>query len=91
MPIYRKKPVKIEARQWLPDNPLAAGDVVGWLSANGHDVEIQEDFLEPGKKLAIRTLEGEITASPGDWVIQGVRGEFYPCKPDIFDATYEAV
>ena len=41
--------------------------------------------------LRIRTLEGEMRAEQGDWIIRGVQGEFYPCKPDIFDATYEAV
>lgn len=40
-------------------------------------------------KIVIETLEGDITASLGDWIIKGVKGEFYPCKPDIFDATYE--
>ena len=39
--------------------------------------------------VVITTLEGEMTASPGDWIIKGVKGEFYPCKPDIFEATYE--
>ena len=40
--------------------------------------------------VVISTLEGDLTASPGDWIIRGVKGEFYPCKPDIFEATYEA-
>jgi hypothetical protein len=39
--------------------------------------------------VVIATLEGDMTASPGDWIIKGVKGEFYPCKPDIFEATYE--
>ena len=43
------------------------------------------------ERYPIQTLEGVIYASPGDWVIKGVNGEFYPCKPDIFDKTYEAV
>ena len=49
------------------------------------------DWLETGADLAINTLEGTMTASPGDWIIRGVAGEFYACKPDIFEATYEAV
>lgn len=46
-------------------------------------------FNDAAEKISIDTLEGVITASPGDWVIRGVQGEFYPCKPDIFAATYE--
>jgi hypothetical protein len=47
------------------------------------------DWSLDGPSLALDTLEGTMTASPGDWIIRGVQGEFYPCKPDIFDATYE--
>ena len=47
------------------------------------------DYTDERPAIAIDTLEGTITASPGDWIIRGVQGEFYPCKPDIFDATYE--
>jgi hypothetical protein len=48
-------------------------------------------FVHRGKaeQMTIRTLEGDMTAMPGDWIIQGVKGEIYPCKPDIFDATYD--
>ena len=81
---YRKKPVVVEAMQWEPENLLQARLVVGWLKAVG------ADFHHPdGYRLAIRTLEGEMLVSPGDMVIKGVQGEFYPCKPDIFAATYE--
>lgn len=48
-------------------------------------------FDAPGPCILIDTLEGQVRADPGDWIIRGVKGEFYPCKPDIFDATYEAV
>jgi hypothetical protein len=44
-----------------------------------------------GEDLLIPTLEGDMLAVPGDWIIRGIKGEFYPCKPDIFEATYEAV
>lgn len=47
-------------------------------------------FSDAPEKISIDTLEGVITASPGDWIIRGVQGEFYPCKPDIFAATYES-
>jgi len=77
---WRKKPVTIEAIQWTPENKDEA-----------------LDFLLHGKcgyrlidgELFIFTLEGEHHVSPGDWIIKGVKGEFYPCKPDIFAATYE--
>lgn len=87
---FRKKPVVIEARQWLPGDPEKAGDVIGWLMAAGADHKIVSGL---GAKcvLGLRTLEGVMEASPGDYVIRGVQGEFYPCKPDIFEATYEPV
>jgi hypothetical protein len=50
---------------------------------------VKEDFIGDG--IEIHTLEGTMTASKGDWIIKGVSGEFYPCKPDIFEKTYEAV
>jgi hypothetical protein len=80
---YRKKPVVIEAVQWQ------GGDADGIISWVGQQ---QIRFAGTGdSKLVIDTLEGPITASVGDWIIKGVKGEFYPCKPDIFDATYELV
>jgi NTP pyrophosphatase (non-canonical NTP hydrolase) len=86
---YRKRPVVIDAIQWQ-GTAAAAVPIINWIltgagSARYHD---EEDDL-PG--IAIDTLEGTVTASPGDWIIRGVRGEFYPCKPDIFAATYEPV
>jgi hypothetical protein len=61
-----------------------AGPIIDWvLGLNGTATYGDEPSLR------IRTLEGVMTASPGDWVIRGVAGEFYPCKPDIFSATYE--
>ncbi len=78
---FRKKPVVIEAIQWTGDNYLAVNE---WCQG-----AIPRDVLRD--TLQIRTLEGVMTARVGDWVIRGVSGEFYPCKPDIFAATYEAV
>lgn len=87
---FRKKPVIIDAKRWDPSDLGNAGTVVGWLMGHGCD------FHHPSGSggtttLAIRTLEGEMLAQPGDWIIRGVQGEFYPCKPEIFDATYEPV
>lgn len=82
---YRKKPVVITAFQ-LPARGVDVGDDFHeWCAAMGFtEFESGRD-----ETLIIRTLEGEMTAQPGDWIIKGVKGEFYPCKPDIFAATYE--
>jgi len=86
MALYRKKPVVIEALHW--DGTVSAATmVIDWMLALGGTARYHDDDLPPS--LHIDTLEGTMTAAPGDWVIQGVKGEFYPCKPDIFDATYE--
>jgi hypothetical protein len=82
MPKFRKKPVVIEAVQFRSgeqDYRFAADEAAG-------NVRYPEDGT-----MLIRTLEGEMCARSGDWVIRGVKGELYPCKPDIFAATYEAV
>jgi hypothetical protein len=77
---YRKKPVVIEAMQLTSNDALAAA--ITWCGGRPWMVD-----MEPG--VQIKTLEGIMYASPGDWIIKGVKGEFYPCKPDIFEATYE--
>jgi hypothetical protein len=81
MPQFQKKPVVIEARQWIDGNGFHLAD---WCGGR------VDTSAEPSK-IVIPTLEGDITASHGDWIIRGVQGEFYPCKPDIFEATYEPV
>lgn len=80
MPSFRKKPVVIEAVQYVPATPerelLAMLEgCVGWHMTD--------------EGIVIPTLEGDHLARPGDWIIRGVKGELYPCKPDIFQATYE--
>ena len=78
MPKFRKKPIVIEARRFLStDNPK---ELAKWCGGT----HIMEGIVIP-------TLEGDHLADWGDWIIQGVAGEFYPCKPDIFEATYEEV
>ena len=85
MSTYRKKPVEVEALQWRGMNHE---EVRAFL---GDDYVALSSKANPrGKsKIMIRTLEGAIYADVGDWIIRGVQGEHYPCKPDIFEATYE--
>lgn len=78
---FRKKPVEIDAVIFLGVIPHE-GALMRLLE--GHSYRLING-------LHIKTLEGWITASPGDWIIKGVAGEIYPCKPEIFNATYEAV
>lgn len=80
---FRKKPVVIEAIQWTGFN---CDDVIIFMP-----IEVCAQPMIYGDEVRIKTLEGVMTASPGDWIIKGVKGEFYPCKPDIFEATYERV
>ena len=97
---YRKKPVVIDAVRWTGTN---AEEVIAFI-ADGHENfdHLPRDSNDPHihqgighcpseGTLDIPTLEGTMTARAGDWIIKGVKGEFYPCKPDIFAATYDAV
>lgn len=84
---FRKKPVEIEAMQF-GGTLESANRVLAWIGAHGADAS-RTDRSNPEAGLLIKTLEGEMLASPGDYVIRGVKGEFYPCKPDIFAATYD--
>lgn len=86
---FRKQPVVINAWQWdesLATKKKLAALGMRWCRHNGH-----VDHPDLCKDLSISTLEGAMRVEPGDWIIKGVAGEFYPCKPDIFAATYEAV
>ena len=85
---FRKKPVVIEAFQVPP-----ADDTTKWLPPSWLVSAILGGGVTPldGGGLDIHTLEGVMRADVGDWLIQGVKGELYPCKPDIFAATYEPV
>lgn len=95
---FRKKPVEIEAMQW-DGTAEGATPVIDWILQNGGTADYR--CSDPKRCavndgdcphwIAIRTLEGTMNTSLRDWVIRGVQGEFYPCKPDIFAATYEPV
>jgi hypothetical protein len=84
---FRKKPVVIEAWPNEPHPPMAVTCPAWLLTAIGGGTVTQGGH----GRLVIQTLEGQMVANVGDWIIQGVKGELYPCKPDIFAATYEAV
>jgi hypothetical protein len=80
---YRKKPVVIEAYMFA-GGKQEPGFPAGWITC-------QYSISDDGEFLSIQTLEGIMKADKGDFIIKGVNGEFYPCKPDIFEKTYEAV
>lgn len=83
---YRKKPVVIEVFR------LIKGEIIPqWFIEEWHAGNISLIGNEDGMSADINTLEGIMHASPGDYIIKGVHGELYPCKPDIFEATYEKV
>lgn len=87
---FRNKPVEIEAIQYTGKNDF---EISKW----SNNLVYPSPVLEPsegnlsGSYLQVKTLEGVITATPGDWIIKGIKGEFYPCKPDIFEQTYDKV
>lgn len=90
---YRKKPIVVDAFQWTGDemqkeDPIWAVDAI----KNGDIWFCVDPFGNGGvTHMAIRTLEGVMEARFDDYIIKGIKGEIYPCKPDIFEATYEAV
>lgn len=100
MPQFRKKPIVIEAFQLTDETRTDNRDWPEWLNRawNANETEVgsvapfRDGMTDIGTgALAIHTLEGTHRCDIGDWIIQGVKGELYPCKPDIFAATYEAV
>ncbi len=76
---YRKKPVVVEAMQYTGDNGADVCLFVGYADRNEKN------------QFVISTLEGRMLADVGDFIIKGIQGEFYPCKPDIFEQTYELI
>lgn len=80
----RKKPVEVQAYRYDGTNST---DIIRWTATSGNEEQWAYETL--AGELVIRTLEGDHVAAPGDWVMRGVEGEFYPCKPSIFAATYD--
>lgn len=81
---FRKKPVVIDAIQYTGDNVT---ECLNFIKRTNQSLPTYIDT----STFIIKTLEGAMTVCKGDWIIRGVQGEFYPCKPDIFDQTYELV
>lgn len=85
---YRKKPVEIEAIQWTGDN---IGDIIEFCNDKAN-VDVQRiTSTRATAKIVIHTPEGDMNASIGDFIIRGIKGEYYPCKPDIFHETYDPI
>lgn len=78
---FVKKPVQVKAIQWTGDN---YEELVDFVSRAMFPLPFDDEVI-------IETLEGAVVANKGDWIIRGVNGELYPCKPDIFEKTYEEV
>lgn len=107
MGVYRKKPVEIEARQFPTNGTASeAHAIYQWIESNTAYGSFEPMAVIEGRmawpkdgvsidprdgRMIIATLEGGHWVDPGDWIIKGIQGEFYPCKPDIFEATYEKV
>lgn len=88
---FRKKPVVVEARR-VPSGPVESMDsAMAWGELMMFLPSKASWCIADDLGVDIDTLEGRMHASPGDWIIRGVKGEYYPCKPDIFEQTYEAV
>lgn len=96
MPMYKKKPVIVEAKQLIDDDRTLV-EIEEWITGedlstlHGVAVSTIRSWIREHGGYPINTLEGKMIASFGDYIIKGVQGEFYPCKPDIFHQTYELV
>ena len=92
---FRKKPVVIDAIQWPADieareeEDMIHDKIDAWFKEMGADPD--KIMMMDDGTISIHTLEGDMAAQPGDWVIRGIKGEFYPCRNDIFIETYEPV
>lgn len=91
---YRKKPVVVEAVQWTGENHremwnFLTGKVDEYIQPTGDNFYINHNCVHGG--LVIKTLEGDMSAHIGDYIIKGIKGEFYPCRKEVFEETYEGV
>ena len=89
MPFFRKKPIIIEAKQ-ATGLPESNREIIDWCRGSATPATM-DNHPDLGNCLSIATLEGAHWVTPGDWIVKRIKGEFYPVKPDIFEATYEQV
>ena len=85
---YRKKPIVVDAIRW-DGGVEEATTIIDWVIDGDGTARYHEAVNNVPEEIAIDTLEGTMSAQVGDWIIRGVKGEFYPCKPEIFEITYE--
>ena len=85
---YTKRPVTIEARQY-DGTEQSATAIAAWIDSHGGTVEVVNAGAHQQYSVLVRTLEGTMLACASDWVIQGVKGEFYPCQNSVFELTYD--
>lgn len=90
MNLFKTKPTFIHALQWTGDNIKEIQKFVPGVRMGEVEIQKGPEWIKTGG-LVIETLEGSMLAATGDWIIKGIRGEFYPCKPDVFAAKYEQV
>lgn len=83
---YRKRPVVVEAWKFTRGSII---NVDSWVRRYRNDIKLVSQYGGEVLYIEIKTLEGTMKAELGDYIIKGVKGEFYPCKPDVFEATYE--
>ena len=83
---YRKKPVVVEAWEFTRASIKLADS---WVRQYRNDINLFSQYGGDVLYIEVKTLEGTMRAELGDYIIKGIKGEFYPCKPDIFEATYE--
>jgi len=89
---YRKKPIVIEAEQWTLDPDIRNRIGLAIMTWENDTFGSSALTFDPQDgSVSFRTLEGIVKARVGDWIITGVEGEFYPCKPSVFEATHELV
>jgi len=86
--IATKRPVDVEFRRW-EGGAAAATPIIDWILTHGGTARWHEEDQALPELLHVDTMEGTMNASPGDVIIRGVNGEFYPCKPDVFEKTYD--
>lgn len=90
---FRSKVVEIQATHW-DGSQAKAGEIIEWVFDHGGHAqyrEVNETVHHKNPEIIIHTLEGDMIAAPGWWIIKGTKGEFYPCRGDVFEEKYELV